>query len=201
MTHDAQRDELIELAAIMRAHGLRGELLLKVFNPDSELLFEATEIVLRSPDGARHPYRVESAHQHGGSVLYALEGVETREQADALRGSLICVPREVLPALEQDEHYFVDLVGALASDEQGKPVGKLVDLHDYPSVCCFVIETTEGRVEVPYTDRYVPSLDAAGKTLVVAHLDELDVLREKPIKPKFSKKRPKAAGPKPPPKA
>jgi 16S rRNA processing protein RimM len=183
MSNEPKADELVELAAVMRAHGLNGELLLKVFNPESELLFGLERVFVRDRHGAIREQVIESTHQHGSHVLLALVGVQSREQAEDLRGALMCVRRDALPALADDEYYFVDLVGSIARDASGQELGKVVDVIDYPSVCCFVIETKDGRVEVPYTDRYVLELDAKAKSLVVANLEDFDDLRPKP-KPK-----------------
>jgi 16S rRNA processing protein RimM len=190
MSNEPKADELVELAAVMRAHGLNGELLLKVFNPESELLFGLSHVFVRHRAGALSTREVESTHQHGGHVLLALKGVQTREQAEDLRGALICVRRDALPALADDEHYFVDLVGSIARDASGQEVGRVLDVIDYPSVCCFVVETKDGPVEVPYTDRYVLELDAKAKSLVVANLADFDDLRPKPKTEPAKKPRP-----------
>jgi 16S rRNA processing protein RimM len=170
--------ELIELAAVMRAHGLRGELLLKPFNPDSTLLSEVSHVFLKARDGAVQRYEVESAREHSGLQLLALKTVRTKDAGDALRGFLVCVTRADLPPAEEGEHYLVDLVGLAVRDTQGQPVGKVEDVFEYPSVTCFVVVSPEGTREVPNLPRYVLEIDAVGGTIVVDHLDELEL--EKP---------------------
>jgi 16S rRNA processing protein RimM len=176
---EPKHSELIELAAVVRAHGLRGELLLKPFNAESDLLFDVQTVWVRDREGRLEEHQVESAHAHGGSVLFALRAVRDKNSADALRGATICVARDALPPLGEDEHYFVDLVGCVVKDESEREIGRVVEVLDYPSVCCFAVQLAEGRIEVPYIDRYVPKLDAAAKVLHVAHLEELDVLLER----------------------
>ena len=170
--------ELIELAAVVRSHGLRGELLLKPFNPDSTLLTELKHVLLKARDGTVTRFEVESARTHGDGQLLALRGVRSREAGDALRGSLVCVTRADLPAPEEGEHYLVDLVGLEARDAQGELVGKIEDVIDYPSVTCFVVVAPEGTREVPNLPRYVLAIDAAARTVTVDHIDELEL--EKP---------------------
>jgi ribosomal 30S subunit maturation factor RimM len=57
-------------------------------------------------------------------------------------------------------------------------VGKVEDVFEYPSVTCFVVVSPEGTREVPNLPRYVLEIDAVGGTIVVDHLDELEL--EKP---------------------
>lgn len=172
-------DELIELAAVVRAHGLRGELLLKPFNPDSTLLGESARVLLKARDGSLTSYEVDAARTHSAAQLLALKGVSTREAAEALRGSLVCVTRADLPALEPGEFYLVDLVGVRALDAEGRQVGVVSDVIEYPSVVCLVVTSAEGTREVPQLPRYVQDLDLGARTLRVEHLDELELERPK----------------------
>jgi 16S rRNA processing protein RimM len=165
----------IELAAVVRSHGLRGELLLKPFNPASELWDKLQTIELKMPSGIRSTRRVLSAREHSGSVLLTLEGVRDRDGADALRGSLICVPRSALPPLADDEYYLADLVGLIARDPEGRVVGKVRDILEYPAACCLIVESAEGLREVPDLLRYVPEVHVAAGYVVVDNLDELDL--------------------------
>lgn len=172
---DASRAQaLIELAAVVRAHGLAGEVVLKSFNPASDLLSSLDEIILRSPDGALRTFAVTSRRGGGDSLLIGLRGVSDRDQAEALRGSLVCVPREALPPLEEGEYYLADLTGLSVRDGEGKTIGHVEDVLEYPSVEALVV-LVDGIVrEVPNLDRYVPEIDVAGGFVVVAHLDEIE---------------------------
>lgn len=172
MTNESIADELIELAAVVRAHGLAGEVVLKSFNPESELLSSLDEIVLRSPDGTLRRFEVISRRGH--QELLALRGVTDRDAAEGLRGHVVCVPRSALPPLEEGEYYLVDLVGLRVQTPDGSVLGHVEDILEYPSVEALVI-ITDGIVrEVPNLDRYVPVVDVAGGFVVVEHIDEIE---------------------------
>jgi 16S rRNA processing protein RimM len=166
--------ELIELAAVVRAHGLRGELLLKPFNRDSTLLIGLSHVFVKARDGSVQRFEVESARDHGAGQLLALKGVRTRDAGDAMRGSLVCVTRAELPPPEEGEHYLVDLVGLSVRDSAGQPIGKVEEVIEYPSVVCFVVVSPEGTREIPNLPRYVLEIDGPGRVIVVDHLDELE---------------------------
>src|SRR5262245_26354586 len=108
---ESSQAQLVELAAVVRSHGLRGELLLKPFNPDSTLLGEVEHVLLKARDGALREFSLSAVRPHAEYLLVSLGGVESREQADALRGNLVCVTRTQLPPLEEGEYYLMDLVG------------------------------------------------------------------------------------------
>jgi 16S rRNA processing protein RimM len=177
MSAASPTDELVELAAVVRAHGLRGELLLKPFNPESELLKEVTRVVLKLREGGQREFTVTRGHIHGNNVILGLAEVRDRDAAEALRGSVVCVRREDFPELAEDEHYLVDLVGLEARDADGKIVGRVADVIVYPSVSCLLVENEDGQTEVPHTERYVGAVDMESRVITLAHLDELDILR------------------------
>jgi len=161
----------------MRAHGLKGELLLKPFNPDSTLLLSMDEVLLKSRTGAISTHKVENARMHSGHVLLTLEGVLDRDHGDTLRGNLVCVTRAALPPLEEGEYYLVDLVGLEARDAAGKPIGKVIEVIEYPSANCLAVECEDGVREVPNIERYVLEVDVPNGFVRVEHLDEIDPLK------------------------
>ncbi len=172
-------DELIELAAVVRAHGLRGELVLKPFNPESDIWRELEQLTLKSPDGSTRSYALRGVRGHSEHVILALEGVADRTAAEALRGTLVCVPRSALPEPEEGEFYLVDLIGLEAREPGGTVVGRIQDIVEYPSVSCLLVEGTGGAWEVPDLERYLTEVDFEAGFVVVDHLDELEVLRTK----------------------
>jgi len=68
-------------------------------------------------------YRVSEARVHSGTVVAKLDGIETREQALALKGSTVSVAREALPEAEEGHYYLADLVGLEVVNEQGERLG------------------------------------------------------------------------------
>lgn len=170
-------DELVELAAVIRAHGLGGMLLLKPFNPDSALLYELKQVILRAPDGTHRTMKVLAAREHSGQILCSLEGVADRDAAEALRGSTMCVTRADLPEPDEGEHYLMDLVGLDVQDEAGKSIGVVEEVLEYPSAVCLKVVSDGAVWEVPHLERYLLEVDFDARIIRVAHLDELDVLR------------------------
>lgn len=171
-------ERLIPLGAVGRPHGVRGELRIHRFNPESTLLLEVSEVWLRQGDVSRK-IRVEGARPHGPFVLVWLEGVASREQAEALRGAEVCLPREALPPPDPGEVYHVDLVGMSARTADGTPAGEVVEVLSYPSAECLLVRSDEGDREVPLLEPYVAEVDLAARVIVVAFLEDLELVRRR----------------------
>jgi 16S rRNA processing protein RimM len=159
VTQGAERVRWIELGVISRPHGVTGELRVHVFNPESTLLQELEQVFLvRSKGEAPTPVKVVTSRQGPGALLMRLAGVDSREEADALRGYTLCVPRSALPEVGEGEYYHADLLG-LDAFEGPKWIGKVVDVIDYPSIECLKIECEGGHLEVPMLPQWLDRID------------------------------------------
>jgi 16S rRNA processing protein RimM len=154
----------IELGVVARPHGVSGELRVHVFNPDSTLLQELAEVFLiGEEDGEPALVEVLSSRPGPKALLMRLRGVESREDAEALRGYTLCVPRQALPELEEGEYYHADLIG-LEAFHGDEPVGEVLDVVDYPSAECLKIARPGGYIEVPMLPQWLERIDLeAGK--------------------------------------
>src|SRR4051794_40994895 len=116
----------VALAAIAGAHGVKGELRLKLFADSVESL-------------ARHPLlyvggcQLALRHvQDGGKTAIArFDGISDRSAAEALRGKLVEIDRDALPPLEEGEYYHADLIGLSCVDEAGAVLGSVVSVENF----------------------------------------------------------------------
>lgn len=169
-------EELIAIGAIMRPHGVRGEVRVKLFNPDSDLIFDVKRFVARDKAGVvLRTLDVQSVRpEKADHALMIFVGVNDRDGSDALRSVELCVPRSALPPLEEGEYYFVDLVGLTARLPSGDEVGKVLRIQEYPASACLVIEkATGGELEVPLVEPYFLRADISGGWLEVDRLEDL----------------------------
>jgi 16S rRNA processing protein RimM len=150
-------DRPVTLAAIIGAHGIAGEVRLKVFADDlaSYKSFNNGALTLKS-------LRTGS----NGAIARFAE-VADRNAAEALRGTQLTVPRSALPPLEDGEYYHVDLLGLAAVSDAGDALGTVVAIDNYGAGDVLEIERPDGkRFMVPMRPEAVPEWDAA--RLVVA---------------------------------
>jgi 16S rRNA processing protein RimM len=169
-------EPLVPLGVIIGAHGVRGELRVKLHNPSSAALDRRNSIILR--DGARtSEHRVTARRRHQELLLIALEGCVDRDAAIALRGREVCVPRSQLPALAPGEYYLTDLVGLRAERPDGQSIGDVTAVIPYPTVDAISVRelsTTEraGVLEVPLLAPYLVEVRVADGVIVLDHLED-----------------------------
>lgn len=172
--------KLVALGAVTRAQGVRGQLRVKLYNPDSEVLLSQREAYFQR-DGVTRLVRFRDLpRSHQGDVLVWPIDCNDRDQADALRGTEISVPETSLPKLPKGEYYHRDLIGLDVRDVGGTSVGKLVRVDTYPTVDVAVVKTTDGTLEIPIMDPYWIDADVQAACVTVDHIDHLrEILRAK----------------------
>lgn len=170
MTPAAPR--LVPLAEISRPHGVRGELRLKLFNRDSDLLLDIEEVVIEYPDGERRAVSVQAARRANDTILLQLEGCGDRDEAEDLRGAKILVPRESFPPIGEGEFYVFDVLGAKVMAPDGE-VGVVEGFQSYPTVDALEVRTPGGLIEIPLVDDVVASVDVSAGIITIRSRESL----------------------------
>jgi 16S rRNA processing protein RimM len=157
-------DAWVPLAEVARPHGVRGELRLRPFNRDSDLLLHLDEVLVRFPEGDEQEVSVDAARRANDAILMKLHSVNDRDRAEELRGASVCARRADFPPLEDGEFYACDVEGARVVIEGGEELGRVTELKTYPTVDVLVVEAADGGRpwEVPLVDAVVSGLDVPG---------------------------------------
>jgi 16S rRNA processing protein RimM len=170
----------VPLAEVARPHGVRGELRLKLYNRESDLLLGLDEVLLRFPDGEEHEVSVDSARRANDAVLMKLHSVDDRDRADDLRGAVVCARRSDFPPLEAGEFYACDVEGAKVVLDDGtgpaREVGRVRALRSYPTAEVLEVEAEDGATtwEVPLVEAIVRKVDVAGQVVFLATMDGVE---------------------------
>ena len=152
----------MELAEVSRPHGVRGEVRVKLYNSDSDLIALQREVLMRRQDGSEGMLELESVRgADAGYLLAKIRGVDDRNAADALRGARLSVRRDAFPPPEEGEFYACDVMGARVIGPDGD-LGTVEDLATYPSADALVVRLEGGdRGEVPLIEEFVELIDPA----------------------------------------
>ena len=136
----------IALAAIAGAHGVKGEIRLKLFCDSAESLSRHDKLFVGGVER-----RLLSIRDSGKTAVARFEAIADRSEAEALRGTLIEVDRAALPPLEEGEYYHADLIGLPATDKDGEPIGTVVAVENYGAGDLLEIEQGDGkRALIPF---------------------------------------------------
>ncbi len=159
-------EAMIIVGALAGAFGVKGEVRLKSFTSDPE------DIALYGPlfteDGSRS-FEVRLTGHLKNAFSARLSGVKTKEQADALRGLQLFVPRKKFPKLPDDEFYYADLVGLSVFDAGGRQVGQIKAVQNHGASDLLEILTDGGSQSVllPFTRLNVPTVDIASGKIII----------------------------------
>lgn len=154
-------DPPVTLAAVAGAHGVRGEVRLKLFGEGLESLkphkrFNHGALTLR---GLRDDGK-------GGAIARFAE-IADRNAAEALRGTVLTVPRSALPPLEPGEYYHADLIGLAAIAQTGEALGTVVAVVNYGAGDILEIARPDsGRFMVPMIEAAVSRWD--GQQVIIS---------------------------------
>lgn len=157
---------MVCVATVATAHGVRGAVKLRCYTEEPEGV--AAYGPLYDAKG-RELFTLTLLHRVRGGIVARIEGVDSREAAEALRGLDLYVPRDRLPPPEPEEFYHEDLVGLEAVDREGRPQGRVVGVQNYGAGDLLELRTADGgSVFVPFTHESVPEVDlGAGRVVVV----------------------------------
>lgn len=155
-------EDAIEVARIVDAWGVKGGLKLQPFSSDPQALFCTKKWFVRpadKPGGVARPMRgktpapgaapssvpprihesrllkVRNAREQGDLVVATIDGVDTRNDAEALKGARVFVSRSAFPTPDPDEFYWIDLIGLSVVNREGQLLGTVVDLLDTGPHC------------------------------------------------------------------
>jgi 16S rRNA processing protein RimM len=159
------------LGAVIGAQGLKGEVKVKTFTQSPERL--GAYGPLHTKDGKR--FRVLSVREARDAAVVALDGVNDRNAAEALKGAELFVPRSALPKEEADEFYHADLVGLRAEDTEGRAMGTIRAVHNFGAGDVLEIIRDDGdEVFLPFTREVAQEIDIEGGRIVIAAPEEIE---------------------------
>jgi 16S rRNA processing protein RimM len=161
-----QANDRICVGAIAGSFGVQGEVRLKSFCAEAAAIADYGPLYTK--DGARN-FTIKLTRPVSGGLGARLSGIQTKEEADALRGTELYVDRDRLPKLPDDEFYHSDLIGLEVLDTGGAVLGRVIAVHNHGAGDILEINGA-GRKTVlmlPFTMAAVPTVDlGAGRVIV-----------------------------------
>jgi len=156
---------LIQLGFVAAPFGVRGWVKLRSHTDPPERLLEHRELQI-GRGRAWRSYRVEASGRSGGALTVKLAGVEDRDQAQALRGAEICVPRAELPQRDEREFYRADLIGCEVVNLDGVGLGSVQHFIETPAQVLMVVRGAR-EFWIPAAPQHVRRVDLSARRVVV----------------------------------
>ena len=138
----------VTLAAIAGAHGIGGEVRLKLFAESIDSLRRHRELLV-----GNSPLTLVSVKPGSAGAVARFAEIADRNAAEKLRGSLVSVARSALPPLDEGEYYHADLIGLACESPDGEPLGRVAAVENFGAGDILEIERPDGkRTMVPFRD-------------------------------------------------
>lgn len=182
-------EDAVEVARVLGAWGVKGGLKLKPFSADPQALFSSKRWWVMPPErpralppGARpvplpRLLRVLQAREQGDGIVATCQDLDDRDQAEALTGARIFVSRASFPTPDDNEFYWVDLIGLAVHNRAGLVLGTVTHLIETGPHCVLCIRppaadgaaaAEAGELMIPFVDAYVDRVDREGR---IIHVD------------------------------
>ena len=142
------QDALISVGRIVKSRGLHGEVVVHALSDDPERFKEFDEVLVAGEDSTSTTLKLAFVRTHPrqgkAEIHLRFEGVDSREQADTLRGYVLSVRREELK-LDEDEYFLFDLTGLEVTTADGKAVGHVKEVQRLPGQDLIVVASADGQ--------------------------------------------------------
>lgn len=156
---------LIQLGFVGAPFGVRGWIKLRSHTDPPERLLEHRKLHI-GQGKVWQSYRIEASGRSGGSLTVKLAGIEDRDQAQALRGSQVCVPRSELPQRDDRDFYRADLIGCEVVNLDGTSLGSVQHFIESPAQVLMVVRGTR-EFWIPAVPQHLRRVDLQARRVVV----------------------------------
>lgn len=156
---------LIQLGFVGAPFGVRGWVKLRSHTDPPERLLDHRSLHI-GRGGAWTVFRVEASGRSGGALTAKLAGVGDRDQAQALRGAPICVPRSELPQRASQDYYRADLIGCEVVNLAGTVLGVVGHFIESPAQVLMVVRGAK-EFWVPAVPQHVRRVDLQARRVIV----------------------------------
>jgi 16S rRNA processing protein RimM len=156
-----------------KPHGIRGELVVSLHTDHPDRTFVPGAVVQLAdasgdaPDPALPPLCLESARPFRRGLIVAFDGIETRTEAEVLRGRYLLLARTEIAPLEEGEVFHHQLLGMEVVTVEGEAVGEVAWVHDLIPTVLLEVQGEERELMIPFRPEIVVQVDAGRRRIVV----------------------------------
>jgi 16S rRNA processing protein RimM len=157
-------NNIVLLGSIAKAFGIKGELIIKLINDESQAIKAGSVLYIRE-GGSFRPLRVDAVCQNN---RVQFKGIADRNQALSLCGLDVFIERNDLPELLDDEVYLMELIGFLVFLSDGTKAGEICGFSSNNAQDLMDVLTTDGKhISIPFVEPIIVKIDSEKKEIVI----------------------------------
>jgi len=166
--------DYVPVGKILNSHGVHGEVRVFPFSgvPDN-FKFYSKMVAVNSESGLSLTLTVKRTRNQGKFVILRFENLNTRDEAELLRGSQLLVHKHDLPPLGPDEYYWFELKGMRVETDDGQELGIVSSIFNTKAHDVIVVTSREGEYLIPVNDEVIQQLDSKAGRVVIKPLPGL----------------------------
>ena len=160
------KDKCFYVGKIVKTHGLKGEVTLRIDNEQFDEIEELNYFLLDINDRLIH-YFIENIGYHSNKSFILFQDLKTLEAAAQLVGTAVYLPLDLLPEKEGNDFYSHEVVDFLVIDEEKGELGKVQEIIEYPTQSLIQICINGKEVLIPIHDDIIKDVDRDGKKILI----------------------------------
>ena len=160
------KDKCFYVGKIVKTHGLKGEVTLRIDNEQFDEIEELNYFLLDINDRLI-PYFIENIGYHSHKSFILFQDLKTLEAAAQLVGTAVYLPLDLLPEKEGNDFYSHEVVDFLVIDEEKGELGKVQEIIEYPTQSLIQICINGKEVLIPIHDDIIKDVDRDGKKILI----------------------------------
>lgn len=166
-------EDLIQVGRVLGAFGVKGWIRIDPFGGDGSVLLDKPAVWFDDSTESQKPVQIK---MHGTAIVAQFAGLSDRDVAQAMRGNGVWVGRDDFPPSDEDEYYWVDLIGCAVINEAGQALGSVTRIEDHgadPVLRVEALDTAanaekQKRVRlIPFAGAIVAGVDLAARQITV----------------------------------
>lgn len=160
--------EMVTIGRIVRPHGRKGEVVVEPLSDRPDRFPSLRRAFVSGEGGSARAVQVRDAWPHKGRFVLKLDGIDSIDEAESLRGLDLRIPEEDLSALPEGSYYHHQLRGLRVEDAEGREVGRVAEVMETGGeAAVLVVRGRYGETLIPLAGAFVREIDLAAGRLVV----------------------------------
>ncbi len=158
---------MLRVGRVTGAHGLKGALRFRPDNPESDTLEQVARVFLESAGEAREFRLTAMTRLNGTTRRITLEGVTDVNAAESLKGAVVMIATEDVPAAKPGEFYYYEAIGCEVFLTDGSRLGTIEEIFSNGAQDIWVVRDSEREVLVPVIEDVVKAMDLAARRVTI----------------------------------
>lgn len=160
------KDKCFYVGRIVKTHGIKGEVTLRIDNDDFDDIEELNYFLLDLNDKLI-PFFIENIGYHSNKSFILFQDINTLEAASQLVGKAAYLPLDLLPEGEGSDFYSHEVIDFVVIDDEKGELGKVKEIIEYPTQSLIQIIKDDKEILIPIHEDIVKNVDREGKKIYI----------------------------------